>query len=73
MVRQPSLFLLDEPLSNLDAKMRGQMRYQIIRLHKAMQKAFLYVTHDPVSYTHLDVYKRQASAAPICSPIWLRC
>ena len=46
MVRQPSLFLLDEPLSNLDAKMRGQMRYQIIRLHKAMQKAFLYVTHD---------------------------
>ena len=46
MVRNPSVFLLDEPLSNLDAKLRTQMRTEIIRLHKQLETTFVYVTHD---------------------------
>lgn len=46
MVRKPSVFLLDEPLSNLDAKLRTEMRSQIAALHKRLQTTFVYVTHD---------------------------
>lgn len=46
MVREPEVFLLDEPLSNLDAKLRTQMRTQIAKLHKDLQTTFVYVTHD---------------------------
>lgn len=46
MVRNPKVFLLDEPLSNLDAKLRTQMRSQITMLHKQLQTTFVYVTHD---------------------------
>lgn len=46
MVRNPAVFLLDEPLSNLDAKLRTQMRSEIIKLHKHLQTTFVYVTHD---------------------------
>lgn len=46
MVRQPAVFLLDEPLSNLDAKLRTEMRSQIARLHNELQTTFVYVTHD---------------------------
>ena len=46
MVRNPSVFLLDEPLSNLDAKLRTEMRTQIARLHRNLQTTFVYVTHD---------------------------
>ncbi|MDR2709500.1 MAG: sn-glycerol-3-phosphate ABC transporter ATP-binding protein UgpC [Elusimicrobiota bacterium] len=46
MVRNPSVFLLDEPLSNLDAKLRTSMRKQISLLHKQLQTTFVYVTHD---------------------------
>lgn len=46
MVRDPKVFLLDEPLSNLDAKLRGEMRAQIARLHKRLGTTFVYVTHD---------------------------
>ena len=46
MVRDPAVFLLDEPLSNLDAKLRAEMRSQIIRLHQKLQTTFVYVTHD---------------------------
>lgn len=46
MVRNPKVFLLDEPLSNLDAKLRTQMRSQITLLHKQLQTTFVYVTHD---------------------------
>lgn len=46
IVRDPKVFLLDEPLSNLDAKMRTQMRTEIIKLHKELQATFIYVTHD---------------------------
>jgi len=46
MVRQPSVFLMDEPLSNLDAALRISMRAEIKRLHTEMQTTFVYVTHD---------------------------
>ncbi|MBQ7821362.1 MAG: sn-glycerol-3-phosphate ABC transporter ATP-binding protein UgpC [Clostridia bacterium] len=48
MVRSPQVFLLDEPLSNLDAKLRGEMRTSISRLHKSLGVTFVYVTHDQV-------------------------
>lgn len=46
MVRNPKVFLMDEPLSNLDAKLRIQMRAEIKKLHKRLQTTFIYVTHD---------------------------
>lgn len=46
MVREPSVFLLDEPLSNLDAKLRTEMRSRISILHKKLKTTFVYVTHD---------------------------
>lgn len=46
MVRNPAVFLLDEPLSNLDAKLRTSMRTEISRLHKKLDITFVYVTHD---------------------------
>ncbi|MGI6496370.1 MAG: ABC transporter ATP-binding protein [Kiritimatiellia bacterium] len=48
IVRKPSVFLFDEPLSNLDAKMRVQMRVEISRLHKRLGATMIYVTHDQV-------------------------
>ncbi|WP_321010164.1 ABC transporter ATP-binding protein [Hungatella effluvii] len=48
MVKKPSVFLMDEPLSNLDAKLRVQMRVELIELHKKLQTTFVYVTHDQV-------------------------
>ena len=42
----PTVFLLDEPLSNLDAKLRTSMRTEIIKLHKKLATTFIYVTHD---------------------------
>jgi multiple sugar transport system ATP-binding protein len=48
IVREPSVFLMDEPLSNLDAKLRVQMRSEILRVHQAIGAATLYVTHDQV-------------------------
>ena len=48
MVRNPSVFLFDEPLSNLDAKLRGEMRSVIKQLHEKLQTTFVYVTHDQV-------------------------
>jgi len=48
IVRRPKVMLLDEPLSNLDAKLRTQMRSEIVKLHKKLQTTFIYVTHDQV-------------------------
>lgn len=48
MVRQPEVFLMDEPLSNLDAKLRTAMRSEITRLHQRVGGTFVYVTHDQV-------------------------
>jgi multiple sugar transport system ATP-binding protein len=48
MVRSPEVFLLDEPLSNLDAKLRTAMRSEITKLHRKLDATFIYVTHDQV-------------------------
>jgi len=48
IVRQPKVFLFDEPLSNLDAKMRVQMRIEIAKLHQRLQATMIYVTHDQI-------------------------
>ena len=48
IVRNPKVFLLDEPLSNLDAKLRAAMRAEITRLHERLNATFIYVTHDQV-------------------------
>jgi sn-glycerol 3-phosphate transport system ATP-binding protein len=46
MVKKPRVFLMDEPLSNLDAKLRAQMRLELIEMHKRLGTTFVYVTHD---------------------------
>ena len=46
IVRNPKVFLMDEPLSNLDAKLRGQMRIEISKLHQRLGTTIIYVTHD---------------------------
>ena len=48
IVRNPKVFLLDEPLSNLDAKLRGQTRIELQKLHRDLETTFIYVTHDQV-------------------------
>lgn len=48
IVRRPKLFLMDEPLSNLDAKLREHMRVELVRIHKQMETTTIYVTHDQV-------------------------
>jgi multiple sugar transport system ATP-binding protein len=48
LVRHPQVFLLDEPLSNLDAKLRGSMRAEIARLHRQLKTTMIYVTHDQI-------------------------
>ncbi len=46
IVRNPKVFLMDEPLSNLDAKLRAEMRVEITKLHQRLQATIIYVTHD---------------------------
>ena len=46
MVKKPKAFLMDEPLSNLDAKLRASMRVELIQLHQRLNTTFIYVTHD---------------------------
>lgn len=53
IVRKPKVFLLDEPLSNLDIKLRTQMRFEISRLHKKLGTTFVYVTHDQTEATSM--------------------
>ena len=48
IVREPAVFLFDEPLSNLDAKLRVQMRFEIQKLHRRLGTTSMYVTHDQV-------------------------
>lgn len=45
-MRRPKAFLMDEPLSNLDAKLRAQMRVELAKLHKELKTTVIYVTHD---------------------------
>jgi multiple sugar transport system ATP-binding protein len=48
IVRKPKFFLFDEPLSNLDASLRGQMRIELLRLHQELNTTMIYVTHDQI-------------------------
>ena len=63
IVREPKVFLMDEPLSNLDAKLRVQMRAEISKLYNRLQTTFIYVTHDQTEAmtlgTKIVVYKRR--------------
>lgn len=74
MVKQPKVFLMDEPLSNLDAKLRVQMRVELIEIHKRLGTTFVYVTHDQVEAMSMadkivllnkGVIQQQASPADI--------
>ncbi|MBR0666130.1 sn-glycerol-3-phosphate ABC transporter ATP-binding protein UgpC [Roseomonas hellenica] len=77
IVREPKLFLFDEPLSNLDAKLRVQMRAEIRRLQKRLGVTSLFVTHDQVEAMTLGdrlVVMHQGHAVQVASPmeIWSR-
>lgn len=72
IVRNPKVFLLDEPLSNLDAKLRAQMRTEITKLHKKIGTTFIYVTHDQVEAMTMGtriVVMKQGFVQQIDSPI----
>lgn len=71
MVKKPAVFLMDEPLSNLDAKLRQHMRIELIELHERLGATFVYVTHDQVeamsmgtSIVLMDGGRIQQQAAP---------
>jgi sn-glycerol 3-phosphate transport system ATP-binding protein len=77
IVREPKLFLFDEPLSNLDAKLRVQMRAEIRRLQKRLGVTSLFVTHDQVEAMTLGdrlVVMHQGHAAQVATPmeIWAK-
>ena len=74
IVRNPKVFLFDEPLSNLDAKLRVQMRAELIELHDRLQATLIYVTHDQVEAMTMGdkiVVMRDGKVQQIGSPLYL--
>jgi multiple sugar transport system ATP-binding protein len=74
IVRHPKLFLFDEPLSNLDAKLRVQMRAELARLHKKIEATIIYVTHDQVEAMTLGqkiVVLKDGEVQQVADPITL--
>jgi multiple sugar transport system ATP-binding protein len=74
IVRKPKVFLFDEPLSNLDAKLRVQMRAEISKLHKRLEATMVYVTHDQVEAMTMGdriVVMRDAEIQQIDAPLKL--
>ena len=72
IVRQPQVFLFDEPLSNLDAKLRVQMRFEIQKLHRKLGTTSLYVTHDQVeamTLAHRMIVMNAGRAEQVGSPM----
>src|SRR6185312_9742276 len=72
VVRQPKVFLFDEPLSNLDAKLRGEMRREIARIHKQANATGMYVTHDQIEAMTLAdriVVLRDGTVQQIGTPV----
>ena len=72
IVRKPKVFLFDEPLSNLDAKLRVQMRAEISKLHKRLEATMVYVTHDQVEAMTMGdriVVMRDAQIQQIDAPL----
>ena len=56
IVKRPKAYLMDEPLSNLDAKLRNQMRFELIDMYKKLNTTFLYVTHDQIEAMSMGTY-----------------
>jgi multiple sugar transport system ATP-binding protein len=74
IVRKPKVFLFDEPLSNLDAKLRVQMRAELIELHDRLQATMIYVTHDQVEAMTMGdkiVVMKDGVVQQIGSPLYL--
>lgn len=74
MVKKPQVFLMDEPLSNLDAKLRNQMRVELTTLHKQLGTTFIYVTHDQVEAMTMGdqiVVMNEGEIQQVASPIEL--
>ena len=74
MVREPKIFLFDEPLSNLDAALRVQMRIELARLHDRLNATMIYVTHDQVeamTLAHKIVVLRDGQVEQVGSPLEL--
>lgn len=74
MVREPKIFLFDEPLSNLDAALRVQMRIELARLHERLNATMIYVTHDQVeamTLAHKIVVLRDGRVEQVGSPLEL--
>jgi multiple sugar transport system ATP-binding protein len=74
LVRQPKVFLLDEPLSNLDAKLRLSMRTEIARLHRTLGATMIYVTHDQIeamTLGHRIVVLKEGAIQQIDTPMTL--
>lgn len=74
IVRKPKVFLFDEPLSNLDAKLRVQMRAELIELHDRLQATMIYVTHDQVEAMTMGdkiVVMKDGKVQQIGSPLYL--
>jgi sn-glycerol 3-phosphate transport system ATP-binding protein len=72
IVREPAVFLFDEPLSNLDAKLRVQMRFEIQKLHRRLKTTSLYVTHDQVeamTLAHRMIVMNAGRAEQIGTPM----
>lgn len=74
IVRKPKVFLFDEPLSNLDAKLRVQMRMELQKLHSRLQSTMIYVTHDQVEALTLGdriVVMNKGSVQQVADPVTL--
>jgi multiple sugar transport system ATP-binding protein len=71
IVRSPKVFLFDEPLSNLDAKMRVQMRSEISKLHAQLGNTMIYVTHDQVEAMTMGIFSTSYSSGCVWPPRWL--
>ena len=57
IVREPKIFLFDEPLSNLDAALRGDMRVELSQLHRDLQATMVYVTHDQIGFFRYQFWR----------------
>ena len=67
LVREPAVFLMDEPLSNLDANLRVQMRSEVLRIQRRLGVATLYVTHDQTEAMTMGTGSRSCATAPSSS------
>ena len=69
IVRNPKVFLMDEPLSNLDAKLRVQMRIEISKLHQRLESTIIYVTHDQTEALTLGTRMKDGVMQQVATPI----